>query len=74
MSLIGTPVARPDARAKVTGAARYPADLVGDGMLHCKAVFAHRPHARIARIDTARALAVPGVVAVLTASDVPHNR
>ena len=74
MSLIGTPVARPDARAKVTGAARYPADLVRDGMLHCKAVFALRPHARIDRIDTARARAVPGVVAVLTAADVPHNR
>lgn len=74
MSLIGSPVARPDARAKVTGAARYPADLVGEGMLHCKAVFAHRPHARIERIETARALAVPGVVAVLTAGDVPHNR
>jgi CO/xanthine dehydrogenase Mo-binding subunit len=74
VSLIGTPVARPDARAKVTGAARYPADLVRADMLHCKAVFALRPHATIDRIDTSRALAVPGVVAVLTASDVPYNR
>ena len=74
MSLIGTPVARPDARAKVTGAAQYPADLVRAAMLHCKAVFAHRPHATIDRIDTARARALPGVVAVLTAADVPHNR
>jgi len=74
VSLIGTPVARPDAHAKVTGAARYPADLVRGGMLHGKAVFALRPHARIDRIDAARALALPGVVAVLTAADVPHNR
>ncbi len=74
MSLIGTPVARPDALAKVLGTARYPADLVRDGMLHCKAVFALRPHARIERIDAARALALPGVVAVLTAGDVPYNR
>jgi CO/xanthine dehydrogenase Mo-binding subunit len=74
VSLIGTPVARPDARAKVTGAARYPADLVRDGMLHCKAVFALRPHATIDRIDASRALAVPGVITVLTAADVPHNR
>jgi CO/xanthine dehydrogenase Mo-binding subunit len=74
VSLIGSPVARPDARAKVTGAARYPADLVREGMLHCKAVFALRPHARIDGIDAARALAQPGVVAVLTAADVPHNR
>ena len=74
MSLIGTPVARPDARTKVTGAAQYPADLVRAGMLHCKAVFAHRRHARIDRIDTARARAFPGVVDILTAADVPYNR
>jgi CO/xanthine dehydrogenase Mo-binding subunit len=74
MSMIGAPVARPDARAKVTGEARYPADLVRAGMLHCKAVFAHRPHAAIDRIDASAALALPGVVAVLTAADVPHNR
>src|SRR5665213_423068 len=70
VSLIGRPVAR----AKVTGAARYPADLVRSEMLHCKAVFAHRPHARIDGIDAAHALALPGVVAVLTAADVPCNR
>jgi CO/xanthine dehydrogenase Mo-binding subunit len=74
VTLIGAPVARPDARAKVTGAARYPADLVRAEMLHCKAVFAHRAHAAIDSIDTARARALPGVVAVLTAADVPHNR
>ncbi|HTJ25863.1 MAG TPA: xanthine dehydrogenase family protein molybdopterin-binding subunit [Candidatus Limnocylindria bacterium] len=74
MNLIGTSVARPDARAKVTGAARYPADLVRAEMLHCKAVFAHRPSARIVRIDTSAACALAGVVAVLTAADVPYNR
>jgi CO/xanthine dehydrogenase Mo-binding subunit len=74
MNHIGASVARPDAHAKVTGAARYPADLVRGEMLRCKAVFAHRAHARIVRLDTARALAVPGVVAVLTAADVPFNR
>jgi CO/xanthine dehydrogenase Mo-binding subunit len=74
VNLIGTPVARPDARAKVTGAAHYPADLVRPDMLHCKALFAHRAHAAIERIDTARARALPGVVAVFTAADVPHNR
>ena len=74
MSLIGTPVARPDAHAKVTGAARYPADLVSGEMLHCKTVFGHRAHARIDGIDSSRALAHPGVVAVLTAADVPYNR
>jgi len=71
---IGTSHARHDARDKVTGAANYPADLIEAGMLRLKTVFARRGHARILSIDTSAALAVPGVVAVLTAQDVPHNR
>ncbi len=74
MTLIGKSVARPDALDKVTGEARYPADLVRDGMLFLKAVFAHRAHARILAIDATRALAHSGVVAVFTAADVPYNR
>lgn len=74
MTLIGASVARPDAREKVTGAARYPADLIRPDMLHAKAIFAGRAHARIVGIDCARARAVPGVHAVFTAADVPHNR
>jgi CO/xanthine dehydrogenase Mo-binding subunit len=42
-------------------------------MLHLQVVFAHRPHARITEIDTSAALKAPGVVAVLTARDVPYN-
>ncbi|HEX9371745.1 MAG TPA: molybdopterin cofactor-binding domain-containing protein, partial [Roseiflexaceae bacterium] len=72
-TLIGESLPRPDALGKVTGATHYPADLVRPGMLHLKVVFAHRPHARIAAIDTGAALAHPGVVAVLTAADVPYN-
>ncbi|MBO0796523.1 MAG: xanthine dehydrogenase family protein, partial [Ktedonobacteraceae bacterium] len=71
--LIGSPLPRPDAPGKVTGATRYPADLLKPDMLHLQVVFAHRPHARICAIDTSSALAVPGVVAVLTAADVPCN-
>jgi CO/xanthine dehydrogenase Mo-binding subunit len=74
MSKIGAPIARPDAWDKVTGAARYPADLFRPGMLYAKAVFAHRPSARIRKIDASRAQAVAGVRAVLTAADVPYNR
>ncbi len=70
---IGAPLARPDAPNKVTGAARYPADLVRPGMLHMQVVFANRPHARILGIDTRAASKQPGIVAVLTAADVPHN-
>ncbi len=46
-SLIGASLPRPDALGKVTGAARYPADLVRPDMLRLKVVFAGRPHARI---------------------------
>lgn len=74
MTLIGQSVVRPDARDKVTGAARYPADLLRTDMAHAKAVFALRTHARIVSIDAARAQALPGVLAVLTAADVPYNR
>jgi CO/xanthine dehydrogenase Mo-binding subunit len=74
VSKIGAPIARPDALDKVTGAARYPADLFRAGMLHAKAVFAKFPSARIVRIDTSAASQLSGVRAVLTAADVPYNR
>jgi len=72
-AVVGQPLPRHDALGKVTGATRYPGDLIRPGMLHLKVVFAGRPHARIGSIDPAPALAVPGVVAVLTAADVPFN-
>ena len=72
-SRIGQSIARVDARAKVTGQAKYPADLSLPEMLHAKILFAGRPHARILSIDTAKAEAVPGVVAIFTARDVPVN-
>ena len=74
MNVVGQKLPRPDALGKVTGAARYPADLIRPGMVHLKAVFAHRAHARILSIDTDAALAHPGVAAVFTAKDVPYNR
>ncbi len=74
MTHVGTSHPRHDALGKVTGAANYPADLIRPGMLRLKTVFGRRAHARIRAVDTSAALAVPGVVAVLTARDVPHNR
>jgi CO/xanthine dehydrogenase Mo-binding subunit len=70
---IGHSVTRIDARDKVTGTALYSGDLVRPDMLFMKTLFAGRPHARVVRIDTAQALALPGVVAVFTAADVPVN-
>jgi CO/xanthine dehydrogenase Mo-binding subunit len=72
-SIIGAPLPRHDALGKVTGATRYPADLIKPAMLQLQVVFAHKVHARIRSIDTSAALSYPGVMAVLTAEDVPYN-
>ncbi|MCS6992605.1 MAG: molybdopterin-dependent oxidoreductase [Anaerolineales bacterium] len=72
-TIIGTAVPRIDAYGKVTGQTEYSGDLVMPGMLHAKILFAGRPHARILSIDTSAAEALPGVVAIFTAKDVPVN-
>jgi CO/xanthine dehydrogenase Mo-binding subunit len=71
ISAIGMRRRRLDGEAKVRGATRYAADLPVHGLLHARLVLAAEAHGRIARIDTGPALAVPGVVAVLTAADLP---
>ncbi len=72
-SVIGQSIPRIDARQKTTGEALYSGDLTMPEMLHMKILFAGRPHARVLKIDTAQAESVPGVVAILTAKDVPVN-
>src|SRR5438876_7770145 len=62
---------RPDGKEKVTGAGRYTADLNLTGQLVAKFRYADHTHARILRIDTTKARALPGVLAVLTHEDVP---
>ncbi len=66
---------RPDAVEKVTGKAIYTDDLVFDGMLYAKARRAMIPHGFLKKLDISKAKALPGVVAVLTAEDIPaeHN-
>src|SRR5215207_6165790 len=66
---------RPDGIEKVTGKAIYTDDLVFDGMLYAKARRAMVPHAFLKSLDISKARALPGVVAVLTAEDIPgeHN-
>ncbi len=70
---VGQPALRPDAPAKVTGAARYPADQIPADSLHAFFVFSNQPHARLLSLDTGPAEATDGVVLVLTAADVPVN-
>jgi CO/xanthine dehydrogenase Mo-binding subunit len=69
--LVGTNYVPPDHVAKVTGRAKYAEDFHADGMLFAKLLLSPMPHARVLRIDTEGALAMPGVRAVLTADDVP---
>ena len=60
-----------EGRPKVMGALRYCADLDRPGMLHARLVTSPHAHARLINVDTAAALAIPSVVAVLTADDLP---
>lgn len=70
--LIGTDIAPQDLRAKITGRARFAEDFRVDGMVFAKLLLSPMPHARVKRIDAARALAMPGVVGILTADEVPQ--
>ncbi len=73
VSKIGDPVPRIDGAAKATGAYVYPSDFALEDMLWLRVLRAGRPHARILSIDTKAAEAVPGVVRILTAKDVPGS-
>ncbi|MCY4089723.1 MAG: xanthine dehydrogenase family protein molybdopterin-binding subunit [Caldilineaceae bacterium] len=73
MRAVGSSLPRFDAAEKVTGQAAYPGDIDLPNQAWLKIVFARVPHARILRLDTTRAAAADGVVAVLTAADVPVN-
>ena len=68
-SIVGQSVPRVDGAAKVTGNAKYVADLSIPGMIEGKFLRSPYAHARIRSIDTAEAEAMPGVVAVLTSKD-----
>jgi CO/xanthine dehydrogenase Mo-binding subunit len=72
--VVGTSPAHHDFIDKVKGAMQYAADWRLPGMLHGRVVRSQTPSARILSIDTSEARALPGVVAVLTAQDVPNNR
>lgn len=65
---------RADGPDKVTGSGRYTADLTLTGMLAAKFRYAGVAHARITKLDVSAARAMPGVLAVLTADDVPDVR
>ena len=70
--IIGSRPIRHDGADKVTGRAQYGADLRLPGMLHAKILRSPHAHARINGVDVSRAVAAPGVRAVVTAADLPQ--
>src|SRR5262249_44701217 len=68
---IGTRPLRPDGGDKVTGRANYGADFTLPGMLHGRVLRSPHAHARLKRIDATKALAIDGVLAVITGADFP---
>ena len=72
--LFDEPEYRVEGPLKVTGAARYTADVHMPGMLWLAYTRSPRPHARIVSVDTSAARQVPGVHAVLTGADIGHVR
>jgi CO/xanthine dehydrogenase Mo-binding subunit len=72
LKVVGKRLPRVDAKERVTGEAVYPADLALPGMVHAKLLRSPHAHARIEHIDTTRAAALKGVLAVVTAADFPE--
>ena len=70
-SVVGKRVNRVDALGKVTGKALYAADIILPNMLYGKVLWSSYAHARIRRLDVSKALALEGVMAIITAADVP---
>jgi CO/xanthine dehydrogenase Mo-binding subunit len=69
--LVGQNYQTPDILAKVTGRAKYAEDFRVDGMLYAKLLLSPLPHARVRSVDTSAAEAMPGVRAILRASELP---
>src|SRR5579884_4078251 len=72
--VIGSRTTRFDAQEKVTGEARYLADLTLPGMLYGVLLLSAHPHARVLAINPGEAEAMPEVEAVVTYRDVPDRR
>ena len=71
-AVIGRPLPKVDAWAKVVGETKYADDLFLPRMAYAKLLRSAHAHARIRSIDTSRARALPGVLAVVTAADLPR--
>jgi selenium-dependent xanthine dehydrogenase len=74
LKAIGQPLPRPDAVEKATGKGIFADDLYVEGMLYAGALRSSYPHARLLKVDVSRAKNLPGVVALLTAEDIPGRK
>ncbi|HTG91922.1 MAG TPA: molybdopterin cofactor-binding domain-containing protein [Pyrinomonadaceae bacterium] len=73
LNVVGKPFRKVDARAKCVGQTKFADDIVLPRMLYCKMLRSHLPHALIKNIDLSKALAVPGVFAIITGKDLPNS-
>ena len=73
LTTVGKKITKRDAPLKVTGGALYIQDLKIPGMLYGGILYSKYAHAKILKLDTTRAERLPGVMAVITAADVPNN-
>ncbi|HME44974.1 MAG TPA: xanthine dehydrogenase family protein molybdopterin-binding subunit [Syntrophorhabdales bacterium] len=71
LTVVGKPIPKKDAPEKVAGEANYIQDLKVPGMLYGRILYSAYPHAKIKRLDTAKAEKLSGVKAVLTGSTIP---
>jgi 4-hydroxybenzoyl-CoA reductase alpha subunit len=71
LNVVGKPFRKVDARAKCTGQTKFADDIFLPRMLYCKILRSHQPHALIKNIDFSKALALPGVLAIITGKDLP---
>jgi len=71
LNVVGKPFRKVDARAKCTGETKFADDIFLPRMLYCKILRTHLPHAFIKSIDVSKALAMPGVFAIITGGDLP---
>ncbi len=71
LKVVGKPFRKVDARAKCVGQTKFADDIVLPRMLFCKMLRSHLPHALIKSVDVSKALALPGVIAIITGKDLP---
>src|SRR5713226_2638137 len=71
LKVVGKPFRKVDARAKCTGQTKFADDIFLPRMLYCKILRSHLPHALIKNIDLSKALALPGVISIITGKDLP---